>query len=65
MKNRLFPILLTVFVMLAVSRFLVRIVDATVQIDGNILMLSLLLIPANLLIVYLSLRLFGKPRKSG
>ncbi|MBR3150585.1 MAG: hypothetical protein IKF46_01210 [Erysipelotrichaceae bacterium] len=65
MRNRLFPVLLTGFVMLSVSRFLVRIVDATVQIDGNILMLSLLLIPVNLLIVYLSLRLFGKSRKSG
>ena len=40
-------ILSTLAVMLVVSRFVVRIVDATVQIDNDIGMLLLLLLPVN------------------
>ena len=47
-------IFLTILVMLIVSRFAVRIVDATVQIDGNIPVLVLFLIVVNALIGVIS-----------
>ena len=44
----------TVLVMLVTSRFVVRIVDATVQIDGDVWVLVLLLVLLNAAIVLLS-----------
>ena len=50
-------ILSTLAVMLVVSRFVVRIVDATVQIDNDIGMLVLLLLPVNAVIGWIAWRL--------
>jgi len=44
----------TILFMLIISRFIIRIVDATVQIDGDIELLLLLLIIVNVCIGYLS-----------
>lgn len=51
-------ILFTLAVMLVVSRFVVRIVDATVQIDNDIGMLLLLLLPVNAVIGWIGYRLY-------
>ncbi len=51
-------IILTIVIMLIVSRFAVRIVDATVQIDGKIFALSLFLAAVNALIVIVSYKLY-------
>lgn len=51
-------IIATIIVMLIASRFVVRIVDATVQIDGNIVMLSALLIVVNALIGFISCKVY-------
>ena len=51
-------ILSTLAVMLVVSRFVVRIVDATVQIDNDIGMLLLLLLLVNAVIVWIGCRLY-------
>ena len=53
MKKTLY-IAATVLVMLVTSRFVVRIVDATVQIDGDVRVLVLLLVLLNAAIVLLS-----------
>ena len=53
MKKTLY-IAATVLVMLVTSRFVVRIVDATVQIDGDFWVLVLLLVLLNSAIVLLS-----------
>ena len=53
MKKTLY-IAATVLVMLVTSRFVVRIVDATVQIDGDVWVLVLLLVLLNAAIVLLS-----------
>ena len=53
MKKTLY-IAATVLVMLVTSRFVVRIVDATVQIDGDVWVLVLLLVLLNTAIVLLS-----------
>ena len=50
-------ILLTGVIMLVISRFIVRIVDATVQIDGDVGMLLLLV---NGMIALISYRLYKK-----
>ena len=57
MKKTL-QIIATIVIMLIVSRFVVRIVDATVQIDGNIFMLALFLIAVNALIGVVSYKLY-------
>lgn len=48
--RRIAFIAVTIMIMLAISRFLVRIVDATVQIDDDIGMLVLMLIVVNAVI---------------
>ena len=49
MKKAIF-IITTVFIMLITSRFVIRIVDATVQIDNDIALLIILLIVLNVVI---------------
>lgn len=51
-------IAVTVFCMLALSRFLVRLIDATVQIDSDIGMLALALLLLNAAIVFASCKLY-------
>ena len=53
MKKAIF-IITTVFIMLITSRFVIRIVDATVQIDNDIALLIILLIVLNVVIGMLS-----------
>ena len=63
MKKTVF-ILSTIAVMLIVSRFIVRIVDATVQIDNDVGMLLLLLLTVNAVIGFLSYKLFQISKKN-
>ena len=58
MNRKYIFIALTVLVMLAVSRFAVRIVDATVQIDDDTGILVLMLAGLNVLIALISFRLY-------
>lgn len=62
MKKTIY-ILSTLALMLIVSRFIVRIVDATVQIDSDIGMLLLLLLLVNAVIVYIGCRLYRASTK--
>ena len=62
--RRILYIVVTIMIMLIVSRFAVRIVDATVQIDGNVLALVLFLIVINTVIVLISRRLYRRGRSS-
>ena len=59
MKKAIF-IITTVFIMLITSRFVIRIVDATVQIDNDIALLIILLIVLNVVIGMLSRFLYKK-----
>lgn len=59
MKKAIF-IITTVFIMLITSRFVIRIVDATVQIDNDIALLIILLIVLNVVIGMLSHFLYKK-----
>ena len=59
MKKAIF-IITTVFIMLITSRFVIRIVDATVQIDNDIALLIILLIVLNAVIGMLSRFLYKK-----
>lgn len=59
MKKAIF-IITTVFIMLITSRFVIRIVDATVQIDNDIALLIILLIVLNVVIGMLSRFLYRK-----
>jgi hypothetical protein len=59
MKKAIF-IITTVFIMLITSRFVIRIVDATVQIDNDIALLIILLIVFNVVIGMLSRFLYKK-----
>ena len=59
MKKAIF-IFTTVFIMLITSRFVIRIVDATVQIDNDIALLIILLIVLNVVIGMLSRFLYKK-----
>ena len=59
MKKAIF-IITTVFIMLLTSRFVIRIVDATVQIDNDIALLIILLIVLNVVIGMLSRFLYKK-----
>ena len=63
MKKTVF-ILSAIAVMLIVSRFIVRIVDATVQIDNDVGMLLLLLLIVNAMIGFLSYKLFQISKKN-
>ena len=62
MKKSIFPVA-TILVMLIVSRFIVRIVDATVQIDNDVGMLVLLLILVNAVIGFISCRIYSAAKK--
>ena len=62
-KKKTIYILSTLALMLIVSRFIVRIVDATVQIDSDIGMLLLLLLLVNAVIVYIGCRLYRASTK--
>ncbi len=53
---------ITILIMLIVTRFVVRIVDATVQIGDDMFLLILLLIIINALIVLLSRAIYKKHR---
>ena len=55
-------IAVTIMIMLIVSRFLVRIIDATVQIDDDIGILVLLLVAVNAVIGAASYLLYRKLR---
>lgn len=59
MKKAIF-IITTVFIMLITTRFVIRIVDATVQIDNDIALLIILLIVLNVVIGMLSRFLYKK-----
>jgi hypothetical protein len=59
MKKAIF-IITTVFILLLTSRFVIRIVDATVQIDNDIALLIILLIVLNVVIGMLSRFLYIK-----
>ena len=59
MKKAIF-IITTVFIMLITSRFVIRIVDATVQIDNDIALLIILLIVLNVVVGMLSRFLYKK-----
>ena len=59
MKKTVF-IITTVLIMLISSRFVIRIVDATVQIDNDIALLIILLIVFNVVIGMLSRFLYRK-----
>ena len=59
MKKAIF-IITTVFIMLITSRFVIRIVDTTVQIDNDIALLIILLIVLNVVIGMLSRFLYKK-----
>ena len=59
MKKAIF-IITTVFIMLITSRFVIRIVDATVQIDNDIALLIILLTVLNVVIGMLSRFLYKK-----
>ena len=56
-------IIITCIVMLIVSRFVIRIVDATVQIDDDIGLLLLLLAAVNAVIGLISYKLYHAKRK--
>ena len=56
-------ILATIAVMLVVSRFIVRIVDATVQIDNDVGMLLLLLVLVNAGIGAVGYKLYQASKK--
>ena len=62
MKKTVF-ILSTLAIMLIVSRFIVRIVDATVQIDDDIGLLLLLLLLVNAAIGFVSYKLYQIKKK--
>lgn len=59
MKKAIF-IFTTVFIMLITSRFVIRIVDATVLIDNDIALLIILLMVLNVVIGMLSRFLYKK-----
>lgn len=50
--------LTTIILMLAVSRFIIRIIDATVGIDDDMALLMILVLIVNLIILWLSIRLY-------
>ena len=58
--RKILHLIITILIMLVVSRFVVRLVDATVQIDDDIGLLILLLVIVNAIIVGLSLYVFRR-----
>ncbi len=58
MNRKNVHIIITVMIMLVVSRFLVRIIDATVQIDDDLGLLFLLLVMVNAAIGLVSRKLY-------
>ena len=58
--NKSVHIGITILIMLVVTRFLIRIVDATVQIDNDIGMLLLLMVAVNATIGLISRRLYQR-----
>ena len=60
MKRKIAFIVTTLIIMLIVSRFMIRIVDATVQIDDDIALLLLLLAAVNAAIGVCSCMLYRK-----
>ena len=58
MNRKTVHIIITVMIMLIVSRFLVRIIDATVQIDDDLALLLLLLAVVNTAIGLVSRKLY-------
>lgn len=58
--NKSVHIGITILIMLIVTRFLIRIVDATVQIDNDIGMLLLLVVAVNAAIGLVSRRLYQR-----
>ncbi len=62
MNRKIVHIIITVMIMLIVSRFLVRIIDATVQIDDDLGLLFLLLAVVNAAIGLVSRKLYQNGR---
>ena len=58
--RKILHLTITLLIMLVVSRFVLRLVDATVQIDDDIGLLILLLVIVNAIIAGLSLYVFRK-----
>ncbi len=58
--RKILHLTITILIMLVVSRFVVRLVDATVQIDDDIGLLILLLVIVNAIIAGLSLYVFRR-----
>ena len=58
--RKIIHVTITILIMLVVSRFVIRLVDATVQIDDDIGLLILLLVILNAGIVGLSVYTFKK-----
>ena len=58
--RKILHLTITILIMLVVSRFVIRLVDATVQINDDIGLLILLLVIVNAIIAGLSLYVFRK-----
>ena len=58
--RKILHLTITILIMLVVSRFVIRLVDATVQIDDDIGLLILLLVIVNVIIAGLSLYVFRR-----
>ena len=58
--RKILHLTITILIMLVVSRFVIRLVDATVQIDDDIGLLILLLVIVNAIIAGLSLYAFRR-----
>ena len=58
--RKILHLTITILIMLVVSRFVVRLVDATVQINDDIGLLILLLVIVNAIIAGLSLYVFKR-----
>ena len=58
--RKILHLTITLLIMLVVSRFVLRLVDATVQIDDDIGLLILLLVIVNAIIAGLSLYVFRR-----
>lgn len=58
--RKILHLTITILIMLVVSRFVVRLVDATVQINDDIGLLILLLVIVNAIIAGLSLYVFRR-----
>ena len=58
--RKILHLTITILIMLVVSKFVVRLVDATVQINDDIGLLILLLVIVNAIIAGLSLYVFRK-----